>query len=186
MFPLAGVLTYKQVATSYGHYIILLFMGGFRLSRAMEKSGAHRRVALSLCRMVGGAGGRWLGLGFMIASAALSMWITNTATTLMLLPIALAVLEQADDKDLAVPLLLGIAYAASIGGLGTPIGSPPNAYFMAYLRSGLRGSRSQYRATPGRAVDFFPMDDDRPAGGAGVRAAGVVVADAQAAQSQPN
>ena len=137
LFPLVGVLTYKQVATSYGHPIILLFMGGFMLSRAMQKSGAHRRVALGLCGMVGGAGGRWLVLGFMIASAALSMWITNTATTLMLLPIALAVFEQADDEDLAVPLLLGIAYAASIGGLGTPIGSPPNAYFMAYYDQAL-------------------------------------------------
>ena len=87
LFPLVGVLTHVQVATRYGHPIILLFMGGFMLSRAMEKSGAHRRVALGLCRMVGGAGGRWLVLGFMIASAALSMWITNTATTLMLLPI---------------------------------------------------------------------------------------------------
>ena len=131
-FPLVGVLRYDQVATRYGHPLILLFMGGFMLSKAMEKSGAHRRVALGLCRMVGGAGGRWLVLGFMIASAVLSMWITNTATTLMLLPIALAVLQQADDPDLAVPLLLGIAYAASIGGLGTPIGSPPNAYFIAF------------------------------------------------------
>ena len=137
LFPLVGVLTHEQVATRYGHPIILLFMGGFMLSGAMEKSGAHRRVALGLGRMVGGGGGRWLVLGFMIASAALSMWITNTATTLMLLPIALAVLEQADDEDLAVPLLLGIAYAASIGGLGTPIGSPPNAYFMGYYDQAL-------------------------------------------------
>ncbi len=125
-FPLTGVLTHTQVATAYGHHLVLLFMGGFILSLAMERSGAHKRIAVMMVRAVGGRGGRRMVLGFMLASAFLSMWISNTATTLMLLPVVLAVLAQTEDRQMAVPLLLGVAYAASIGGLGTPIGSPPN------------------------------------------------------------
>ncbi len=132
IFPLGGVVSSTQVATRYGHYLILLLMGGFLLSTAMEKSGAHRRLALTMVRLVGGASGKRLVLGFMIASAALSMWISNTATVLMLLPIALAVLEKSKDRQvLAVPLLLGVAFAANIGGIGTPVGTPPNVIFMA-------------------------------------------------------
>jgi len=133
-FPLTGVLTHRQVAGAYGDTLILLFLGGFLLSAAMERSGAHRRLALGMVRLVGGVGGRRLVLGFMLASAALSMWITNTATALMLLPIALAVLQGGDEDRLAVPLLLGVAYGASIGGLGTPIGSPPNGIFIGVHR----------------------------------------------------
>lgn len=129
-FPLLGVLEHGEVARSYGHTLILLLLGGFILSKAIEKSGAHRRLALGMVRAVGGFGGRRLVLGFMLASASLSMWISNTATVLMLLPVALAVLEDSRDDDLAVALLLGTAYAASIGGLGTPIGTPPNVIFM--------------------------------------------------------
>jgi sodium-dependent dicarboxylate transporter 2/3/5 len=95
----------------------------------MAESGAHRRIALYMVNLFGGDSARGLVLGFMAAAAVLSMWISNTATTLMLLPVALAVLEQSQ-KSLAIPLLLGIAYAASIGGLGTPIGTPPNLIFM--------------------------------------------------------
>lgn len=130
LFPLLGVLDHKDVATSYGHSLILLLLGGFMLSTAMERSGAHRRLALGMVRLVGGVGGRRLVLGFMIASAALSMWISNTATTLMLLPVALAVLSQTEDEKLATPLLLGMAYAASVGGIGTPVGTPPNVILM--------------------------------------------------------
>ena len=104
-------------------------MGGFILSTAMEKSGAHRRVALNMVSLFGGTSSRRLVFGFMAAAAVLSMWISNTATTLMLLPVALAVIERSKDKDLAIPLLLGIAYAASVGGIGTPIGTPPNLVF---------------------------------------------------------
>ncbi|MDH3583087.1 MAG: SLC13 family permease [Phycisphaerae bacterium] len=129
-FPLTGVLTHREVATAYGDTLILLFLGGFMLSAALEKSGGHRRLALIMVRMVGGRGGRRLVLGFMLASAVLSMWITNTATVLMLLPMVLAIVDESDDDALAVPLLLGVAYAASIGGIGTPIGSPPNGIFM--------------------------------------------------------
>jgi sodium-dependent dicarboxylate transporter 2/3/5 len=129
LFPLLGVLTPAQVGQSFGSPLILLLMGGFMLSTAMSDSGAHRRIALYMVNLFGGGNAKGLVLGFMAASAVLSMWISNTATTLMLLPVALAVLEQTD-RRMNVPLLLGIAYAASIGGLGTPIGTPPNLIFM--------------------------------------------------------
>lgn len=129
LFPLFGVLTPAEVGQSYGSPLILLLLGGFMMSKAMADSGAHRRVALFMVNLFGGGNARALVLGFMTASAALSMWISNTATTLMLLPVALAVLENTQ-RRMAVPLLLGIAYAASIGGIGTPIGTPPNLIFM--------------------------------------------------------
>ena len=127
--PIIGVLTPAQVGESYGSPLVLLLMGGFILSTAMEKSGAHRRVALGMVDLFGGNSSRRLVFGFMAAAAVLSMWISNTATTLMLLPVALAVIERSDDNNLGIPLLLGIAYAASVGGIGTPIGTPPNLVF---------------------------------------------------------
>ena len=131
LLPLFGVLTPAQVGQAYGSPIILLLLGGFLLSKAMEHSGAHRRIALGMVNLFGATSGRRLVLGFMTAAAVLSMWISNTATTLMLLPVALAVLDATDQRArLAVPLLLGIAYAASVGGIGTPIGTPPNLIFM--------------------------------------------------------
>ena len=131
ILPLLGVLTPAQVGQAYGSPLILLLLGGFLLSKAMEHSGAHRRIALGMVNLFGASNGRQLVMGFMAASAVLSMWISNTATTLMLLPVALAVLDACDQKEsLSVPLLLGIAYAASVGGIGTPIGTPPNLIFM--------------------------------------------------------
>ncbi|GHD18171.1 transporter [Halioglobus japonicus] len=131
VLPLLGVLTPAEVGQSYGSPIILLLLGGFLLSQAMEHAGAHRRIALGMVTLVGADSGTRLVLGFMAAAALLSMWISNTATTLMLLPVVLAVLDAAPDKDkLSVPLLLGVAYAASVGGIGTPIGTPPNLIFM--------------------------------------------------------
>ena len=127
--PVVGVLTPAQVGQAYGSPLVLLLMGGFILSTAMEKSGAHRRVALNMVNLFGGTSSRRLVFGFMAAAAVLSMWISNTATTLMLLPVALAVIERSKDENLAIPLLLGIAYAASVGGIGTPIGTPPNLVF---------------------------------------------------------
>ena len=100
------------------------------LSRAMERSGAHRRLALGMVRLFGGHDQRRLVLGFMVASAALSMWISNTATTLMLLPVAMALLDDDNRERLGAVLLLGVAYAASIGGIATPVGTPPNLIFM--------------------------------------------------------
>ncbi len=130
LLPLLGVLTPGQVAEAYGNPLILLLMGGCILSTAMEKSGAHKKIALIMVHAFGGGSSRRVVFGFMAASAILSMWISNTATTLMLLPVALAVASSSDNKALAVPLLLGICYAASIGGMGTPIGTPPNLILM--------------------------------------------------------
>ena len=130
LLPLVGAIPPSQAAHAVGDPLILLLMGGFMLSTAMEKSGAHRRIALGMINLFGASDGRRLVFGFMAAAAVLSMWISNTATTLMLLPIALAVIRGCDDKRLALPLLLGMCYAASIGGTGTPVGTPPNLIFM--------------------------------------------------------
>ena len=142
--PVVGVLTPAQVGQAYGSPLVLLLMGGFVLSTAMAKSGAHRRIALNMVNLFGGTSSRRLVFGFMAAAAVLSMWISNTATTLMLLPVALAVIERSRDPHLAIPLLLGIAYAASVGGIGTPIGTPPNLVF-----------REIYQQTTGTEVGFL-------------------------------
>ena len=142
--PVVGVLTPAQVGQAYGSPLVLLLMGGFVLSTAMAKSGAPRRIALNMVNLFGGTSSRRLVFGFMAAAAVLSMWISNTATTLMLLPVALAVIERSRDPHLAIPLLLGIAYAASVGGIGTPIGTPPNLVF-----------REIYQQTTGTEVGFL-------------------------------
>jgi len=130
IFQISGVLTKDEVGQSYGSPLILLLLGGFILSKAMERSGAHLRLALFMVNLFGNTSSKQLVLGFMVTAATLSMWISNTATTLMLLPVALAVADQAKDKQLAIPLMLSVAFAASIGGIGTPIGTPPNLVFM--------------------------------------------------------
>ena len=136
MFPLFGILDKTDVAKAFGSHLVLLLFGGFVLSKALEKSGAHKRIALTMVNLCGAGGGKTLVLGFMLAAFFLSMWISNAATTLMMLPIALAVLSSTSDKKIVVPLLLGIAYAASCGGMGTPIGTTPNLAFMdAYQRA---------------------------------------------------
>jgi sodium-dependent dicarboxylate transporter 2/3/5 len=134
MFPLAGVLTERQAAAAYGDPLVLLFLGGFMLSRAAEHSGAHRQVASGILRLVGTTSGRRIVLGFMLATAVCSMWISNTATALMMLPVALAVVEQDKSGRLGTPLMLGVAYAANIGGMATPIGTPPNGVCLAVFR----------------------------------------------------
>ncbi|MDD7985413.1 SLC13 family permease [Lentisphaera marina] len=143
-FPTLGVMTHKDVALAYGHKLILLLLGGFILSRAMEKSGAHKKIASAIIELVGTNSKRRVIFAFMIASACLSMWISNTATTLMLLPIALAVLTKTKDRSMDIPLLLGLAYAASVGGMGTPIGTPPNIIFI-----------NEYQATTSKEISFF-------------------------------
>ena len=130
LLPVLGILDARQVAQSVGNELILLLMGGFMLSRALEGSGAHRRLAYAMVRAAGGRSGRGLVFGFVLATGLISMWISNTATTLIMLPVAYAVIEHYRDPRLATPLVLAIAYAASIGGLGTPIGTPPNLVFM--------------------------------------------------------
>ncbi len=141
-FPLLGIMSPKELAAAYGHPLILLLLGGFMLSAAMERSGAHRRLAIALVRAVGEGSGHRIVLGFMLTSAALSMWVSNSATTLMLLPVAAAVYQEGRNRALTKPLLLGIAYAASIGGLGTPIGTPPNVVFMGVYREQVGGDLS--------------------------------------------
>lgn len=130
LLPLLGVLSPKVVGEKYGHPLVLLLLGGFLLSKAMEKSGAHRRIALMMVNACP-SGEKFLILGFMSATAFLSMWISNTATTLMMLPMALAVIQNSKSDDLKIPLLLGIAFAANVGGIGTPIGTPPNLVMIA-------------------------------------------------------
>lgn len=143
VLPTLGILDAKQVAQSVGNELILLLMGGFMLSRALEGTGAHRRLAYAMVRAVGGGSGRSLVFGFTFATGLISMWISNTATVLIMLPVAYAVIEEYRDARLAVPLVLAIAYAASIGGLGTPIGTPPNLVFM-----------QQYEQATGTAYAF--------------------------------
>lgn len=128
LFPLAGVLDQRAAAAALGSYVIILLMASFMLSKALSKSGLHERLALYMINLVGTSGVR-LVLGFMVAAAVLSMWISNTATTLMLATMALAILARTDNPKLAAPLLLGIAYAASLGGTATLIGTPPNLIF---------------------------------------------------------
>lgn len=130
LLPALGVLTPAQTGEAYGSPTVLLVLGGFMLSAAMVSSHTHHRVALTMVRFVGGQSSRRLVFGFMSAAIVLSMWISNAATSLMLLPVALAVLEKTRDPKLATPLLLGLAYAANIGGLGTPIGTPANLVFL--------------------------------------------------------
>ncbi len=143
LLPLFGVLSAQEVGAAYGHPLVLLLMGGFLLATALERSGAHRRIALTMVRAFGGNSSRRLVFGFMAAAAILSMWISNTATVLMLLPVAIAVIDSTPDTNLPTPLLLGIAYGASIGGMGTPIGTPPNVVFMGV-----------YEETVGQSISF--------------------------------
>ena len=143
-FPMAGVISYQEAASALGNHVILLLMGAFMLSKSLEKSGVHERLAVYLIKMTGAKSAKRLVLGFMITSALLSMWISNTATTLMLLPIALAIIHASDSPKLGTAVLLGIAYAASVGGVGTPIGTPPNIIFM-----------SVYQHTTGTEISFL-------------------------------
>jgi sodium-dependent dicarboxylate transporter 2/3/5 len=141
LFPLLGVGSIEETAAPYANPIIFLFLGGFMLAAAMERWGLHRRLALTIIRAVGTAPRR-LVAGFMGSAALLSMWISNTATTLLLLPIGVSVLELADRArgddgrdagDLAPALVAGIAFGAGIGGIATLIGTPPNALTAAFL-----------------------------------------------------
>ncbi|MBF7072813.1 SLC13/DASS family transporter [Glaciecola sp. MH2013] len=129
LLPLFNVLNHKEVSTALGSHVILLLMGAFMLSKSLEKSGVHERLAILMVKFVGINSGKRLVFAFMLASALLSMWVSNTATILIMLPIALAILKTVKDVNLKVALILGIAYSASVGGLGTLIGTPPNVIF---------------------------------------------------------
>jgi sodium-dependent dicarboxylate transporter 2/3/5 len=139
-FPFLGVISMKELAPAYMPEIIFFFVGGFLLAFALEKWNLHRKIALKLLLLFGHTPKRIL-LGFMFTSYFLSMWILNTAVVMMLLPAALAVLTQiskSSKKESAIlktPILLGMAYAASIGGTATLIGTAPNLYFMDFFNS---------------------------------------------------
>lgn len=134
-FPLFGIMNGAAVSSTYFNHIIFLFIGGFVVALAIQKWQLHRRIALSILKAVGTSPSRIL-LGFLIATGFLSMWISNLATTMLMLPIALSIiakLEENNDADtvrhFAIGLLLIIAYSASIGGISTLVGTPPNLSF---------------------------------------------------------
>tara|TARA_Y100000588_G_scaffold169763_1_gene183490 strand:+ start:27842 stop:29185 length:1344 start_codon:yes stop_codon:yes gene_type:complete len=135
--PLAGIAPIKAVAAPYAHPLIYLFLGGFLLSIAMERWGLHKRIALTTLLLAGSKPSLQI-MAMMAVTAFLSMWMSNTATAVMMLPIALSVVHLLKDNgnqcdNFAKALLLSIAYGASIGGIGTLIGTPPNALMAAYL-----------------------------------------------------
>ena len=135
LFPLFGIMNGKDVSSTYFNHVIFLFIGGFLVALAMQKWNLHKRIALKILMFTGTSPARIL-LGFMFATAFLSMWISNTATAMMMVPILLSIIQKLEehiDKDelqkYSVGLLLGIAYSASIGGIATLVGTPPNLSF---------------------------------------------------------
>ncbi len=151
LYPLLGILPSEDVAPNYTNHLVFLFMGGFMIALAMEKWNFHKRIALVIIRFIGNSPSRII-LGFMVATAFLSMWISNTATTMMMLPVAMAVVKQIasqasikGERNASTPhkvehhfglaLMLGLAYSASIGGVGTLIGTPPNIVFAGFYKN---------------------------------------------------
>jgi len=142
LFPLLGVADISDAAAPFANPIIYLFLGGFLIARAMEGTGLPRRIALSSIRLLG-ARPRSIIAGVMVSCAFLSMWVSNTATALMMLPIGLSLValmpggesDEADEEKrrFGTALMLGIAYACSIGGMGTLIGTPPNAFLAGFM-----------------------------------------------------
>jgi len=141
-FPLLGVQPVREVAGAYAHPLIFLFIGGFFVARAMQRWNLHRRIALSIAVRAGAEPTRLIA-GFMVATAFLSMWVSNTATTMMMLPIAASVISvivqnsphasEANATRFGLVTMLAIAYSASIGGIGTLVGTPPNALMAAFF-----------------------------------------------------
>ncbi|MBR9920903.1 MAG: DASS family sodium-coupled anion symporter [Bacteroidetes bacterium] len=141
VFPLIGVMEIGEVAANYASPIVFLFFGGFVLALAIEKVDLHRRIALNIIRLTGISPDRIV-LGFMLSTAFLSMWISNTATTVVMLPIALSVVQllihdedgfTKNDRNFALSLMLGIAFAANVGGTATLIGTPPNTVLVGFM-----------------------------------------------------
>jgi sodium-dependent dicarboxylate transporter 2/3/5 len=142
LFPMLKISPLDQTAKSFANPVIFLFFGGFMLGLAIEKWHLHRRIALNIIRMTGTKGDRIV-LGFILATGLLSMWLSNTATTMMMYPIALSVIavisQQKQDKAnyqyFNLTIMLAIAYAANIGGIATIIGTPPNVAYIGYFQS---------------------------------------------------
>src|SRR5690606_6460694 len=143
LMPLLGILKIAPVSANYMHPTVLLYMGGFLLATGIEKWGLHRRIALNIINLLG-TNLRMIVLGFILATGLLSMWISNSATALMMLPIGLAVVSQFQTQlgeqnfslsdKLGKNIMLGIAYSASIGGMATLIGTPTNAILSAVVK----------------------------------------------------
>lgn len=139
LFPALGIFSLSEATAPYSSPIIFLFMGGFFLALGLEEHGLHRRIALNLVKLTGTSANGII-LGFMLATAFLSMWISNTASTIMMLPIATSITaliqhsvsDKKGFKYFALALMLGIAYSANIGGMATIIGTPPNVVFVGY------------------------------------------------------
>lgn len=137
LFPLFGILDAKSTALFYGKEIIFLFLGGLMLAQGIQESNLHKRIALHIVKLIGSKPSK-LVLGFMVATAFLSMWISNTASVMLMMPIGLSIIEEIKETDVskkfiskfAVAIMLGIAYAADIGGMATLIGTPPNMVFI--------------------------------------------------------
>lgn len=141
VLPLTGVMGIRQAAVPYSNPTIMLLMGGFIIATSVERWGLHARIALNIVARAGSRPDRIVG-GFIVASAVLSMWISNTATTIMLAPIAVSVAHAIlgggrKGAPLTIAILLGLAYGASIGGIATPVGTPTNLIVMGYLESEL-------------------------------------------------
>lgn len=146
VFPLLGIMSIQETTVNYGNNIIFLFFGGFLLARSLEKWNLHRRIALSILNITG-TGPRKIILGTLLATAALSMWISNTATAMMMLPIALSVVNlflrdeqdggtnEASKRNFATAMMLSVAYGANIGGIATLIGTPPNTVMAGIMES---------------------------------------------------
>ena len=144
MMPVLGIDNEKAVTACYAHPLIFLFMGGFLIATAMQRWGLHRRIALEIVSALGSSPSRIVG-GFMLATALLSMWISNTATAIMMYAVGRSLLEFLKERgnnytsirDFGKALMLGIAFSASIGGVGTLIGTPPNALLAGFVQSSL-------------------------------------------------
>lgn len=143
LFPLLGVMNAADVGANYGSPIIFLFFGGFVLALALEKVNLHKRIALTIIRMTGTTPNKVI-LGFMIATAFMSMWISNTASTVVMLPIAISVIKlliddedgfTKGDRNFALSVMLGIAFSANAGGIATVIGTPPNSVLIGLLEN---------------------------------------------------
>lgn len=140
LFPLFNIASMEEAASPYANPVIFLFMGGFMIGLAIEKWSLHRRIALSIIKQTGTSGDRIV-LGFILAAGALSMWLSNTATTMMMFPIALSVIQvmtennkgEGNIANFSLTIMLAIAYASNIGGIATIIGTPPNVAYVAYI-----------------------------------------------------
>lgn len=151
LFPLLNISKLETAASGYANPVIFLFMGGFMLGLAIEKWNLHRRIALNIVRLTGTSGDRIV-LGFILATGLLSMWLSNTATTMMMFPIALSVIHVMKENNagngsianFSLTIMLAIAYASNIGGIATIIGTPPNVAYIGYIE----------KKFPGSPVDF--------------------------------